>query len=76
MSQGDKNVQPDRAWNPGPSEYHTAVLPTEISGLLHIFSPKKVNSTVLIKIEKKNKKKQWDSSSKICKHLVKDGTKI
>jgi hypothetical protein len=29
MSQGEKNVQPDRDSNPGPSEYRSAALPTD-----------------------------------------------
>jgi hypothetical protein len=41
MSQGEKNVQPDWDSNPGPSEYRTAALPTNLSGRLHIFSPKR-----------------------------------
>jgi hypothetical protein len=39
ISQGEKNVQPDRDSNPGPSEYRTAALPTELSGHLHVSSP-------------------------------------
>jgi hypothetical protein len=36
MSQGEKYVQPDWDSNPGPSEYRTASLPTELCGHLHI----------------------------------------
>jgi hypothetical protein len=30
VSQGEKNVQPDQDLNPGPSDFHTAALATEL----------------------------------------------
>jgi hypothetical protein len=40
MSLGEKNVQPDQDKNSVPSEYRTTALLNELSGRLHIFSPK------------------------------------
>jgi hypothetical protein len=37
---GWENMLPNRDSKPGPSEYCTVALPTELSGHLHIFSPK------------------------------------
>lgn len=39
MSQGEKNVQPDRDSNPGPFDYMLNAVLTELSGRLHIFFP-------------------------------------
>jgi hypothetical protein len=42
VSQGEKNVHPERDMNPRPSEYRTVAPSTELSGLhsLHTISPK------------------------------------
>ena len=39
MSQGEKNVQPDRGSNPGPPAYKASALPTELPGpLTHLLT--------------------------------------